>query len=108
MEFIKTTFIFLTILLNLNLSAVSFGNTKLLLTEESLINPKKIKTLKETPEIKEFFMLKEIYEQELTHFEVVGREKSEKEENRSKKVKKILFHLDNILKVLRKDKQSFP
>ena len=42
-------------------------------------------------------MLKEIYEQELTHFEVVGREKSEKEENRSKKVKKILFHLDNIL-----------
>ena len=65
--------------------------------------------------MKKFLKLKEDYEQELTHFEGVGRKKSEEEEeeeekemDRSQKIKKIIFHLNKIRQVSSENKITFP
>ena len=67
-----------------------------------------IDTFKKTTEIKGFLKLKEDYEQELTHFEVVGREKSEEEMHRSQQIKKIIFYLNKIVQVSSGNKITFP
>ena len=96
----KNIIICFMIFINFFLSSNSFGNPQFF--EISTM------TSEMTPEIKEFLKLKEIYEQELTSIEVVGREKSEKEEKRSQKIKRILFHLNHILKTLKKNDSFFP
>ena len=65
--------------------------------------------------MKKFLKFKEDYEQELTHFEGVGRKKSEEEEeeeekemDRSQKIKKIIFHLNKIRQVSSENKITFP
>ena len=75
-----------------NLPSTSFGNSQHLEIPTS--------SFKVSPEINEFQKLIEIYEQELTTLEVVGRAKSDQEEKRSQKIKKILFHLKHIIKAL--------
>ena len=104
----KITIIFFTIFINLNLSSLVFGSTQYPLDNKSIVHLNKLESIKMDPEIKEFLKLIETYEQELTHFEVVGREKSEKEEYRVAQIKKVLFHLKSILKVFRKNELKFP
>ena len=108
MNFKKITIIFLAIFVNLNQSSLVFGNSQYPLDNNSILQHNKLESLKMVPEIKEFLKLIDFYEQELTHFEVVGREKSEKEEYRVGQINKVLFHLKNILKVLRKNEARFP
>ena len=105
----KIFLIFLMVFMNVHIASISFGNTQFKETDNSFnSNLKEEMAFKVTPEVKEFLNLKDIYEQELTQIEVVGRAKSEKEEIRAKKIKKIISHLESILKTLQEEPINYP